>query len=318
MKVLITGGAGFIGTAVAEALLAKNIEVRAMDISKSPLAGIEKFEGSILDRYSVSDAIEGCDAVIHLAGLLGVKKTEQMRLQCLNINIQGSINVFDACVRGRVKRILISSSSEVYGESGRDFIDEDTPLNPKSVYAASKIVAEEYLRAYGERFGLDFTIMRLFNVYGRGQITEFVIPRFVKMAQKDLPLTVYGDGRQIRSFCNVDDAADGVCRILMSDNARGEVFNIGNDTEAVSMAELARRVVKLSEKDLEIRFVNMEEAGRRSSREIYARRPDLTKARTLLGYAPNTTLDEGIRRLLADDNIPDGPFESLGFASTTR
>ena len=159
MKILITGGGGFIGTAVKNILIDNGHYVRLLDINLKDHSSenrVENIQGSILDKYIVSEAVKGCDAVIHLAAMLGVKKTDTLPLQCLNINIEGSVNIFDACVKERVKRIVFSSSSEVYGESSSEYISEDNPIKPKSVYAVTKIAGEEYLKAYAKNYNLDF------------------------------------------------------------------------------------------------------------------------------------------------------------------
>lgn len=312
MKVLITGGAGFIGSAIATELLANGIDVRLLDIRPSSNVPDTEFaQGSILDKYIVSEAVDGCDTVIHLAAMLGVRKTDQLPLQCLNINIEGSINVFDACVMHGVKKVIFSSSSEVYGEADSDFITEESPLKPKSVYAVSKIAAEQYLRGYARKYGFDSTVVRFFNVYGVGQVAEFVVPRFIKMAIENVAPTVYGTGDQVRSFCNTRDAARGVYLALTSGASSGEVFNIGNDSEPISIKELAQMVIDISGKDFEIEYREMGHSDREGGREIYMRRPDISKAKRLLGYEPRVRLEDGIRELFEKGNIAETFFEPV-------
>ncbi len=144
MKVLVTGGGGFIGSSVARCLLDNGIDVRIIDIMESDVNGVEKIKGSILDQNVVSEAVRGCDAVIHLAAMLGVRKTEIERLDCLNINIVGTVNMLEACVKDGVKRIVFSSSSEIYGEPDISPIKEESEKKPKSVYALTKLISEEY------------------------------------------------------------------------------------------------------------------------------------------------------------------------------
>src|SRR3989338_5393002 len=214
-KVLITGGCGFIGTAVARHFYNSGFRVRTFDIVE-PIKAIDEH-------------------VIHLAAMLGVKRTEHSRMQCLDVNISGTKNVLDAAVRAGIKKIVFSSSSEVYGEPLKTPISEEHRVHPKSVYAVTKLAGEEYLRAYKKEYGLDYTIVRFFNIYGPGQVAEFVMPKFIKLVLNNQPPTVNGDGKQIRSFCYVDDAAEGVRLALMSKKSNSEIFNIGNDKAVVSI-----------------------------------------------------------------------------------
>jgi len=312
MKVLVTGGGGFIGSSVARCLLSNGVDVRIIDIMESNINGVEKIKGSILDQNIVSEAVRGCDAVIHLAAMLGVRKTEIERLDCLNINIVGTVNILEACVKDGIKRIVFSSSSEIYGEPDITPIKEESEKKPKSVYALTKLISEEYLAAYHKRYGLNYSIIRFFNVYGIGQVAEFVLPRFVKAVLEDNSPVVYGSGDQVRSFCYMDDAAKGVYLALTKDEANGEVFNIGNDEE-ISMTDLARKVIEISGKDTKIQYVNMAEADRSEGRDILFRKPDISKARKLIGYSPQVCLDDGIRKLINHGNIPGSWFEPMNY-----
>jgi len=314
MKILITGGGGFIGSAVSRILVENGHKVRLLDINLRESSGskdIENIQGSILDKYIVSEAVKGCDAVIHLAAMLGVRKTDELRLQCLNINIEGSVNIFDACVKERVQRIIFSSSSEVYGESNSEYISEDSPIQPKSVYAVSKIAAEEYLKAYAKNYGFEYSIVRFFNVYGCGQVAEFVLPRFVHMVMNDTSPVIYGSGEQIRSFCYMDDAAQGIYKVLTNSNGVNQVFNIGNNNEPISIKELALNVIKLSGKKLEPKFIEMENSDRENGREIFTRRPDISRAQDLLNYNPEVSLNNGILKVINSGDIAETWYEPI-------
>ncbi|MBP7828509.1 MAG: NAD-dependent epimerase/dehydratase family protein [Kiritimatiellae bacterium] len=313
-RILITGGAGFIGQAVIRTFrqVYPESSLRAMDLVKAPGDDIERYTGSILDANDINRAVQDCDYVVHLAAMLGVKRTEAQRLECLTVNIQGTLNVLDACVKNRVKKIVFSSSSEIYGEPFENPIREVTPASPKSVYAVTKLAGEEYLRAYRERYGLRFSVVRFFNVYGPGQVAEFVMPRFIKAVMEDKPPVVYGAGNQIRAFCYVDDAAAGVVRALLNDKADGEAFNIGNDLEPVSMRELAGRVITLLGKPMKPVLVEMSQSDRSAGREIHERFPDISKARRVLAYEPTVSLDEGVRRTAAA-----GPIEASWYDPMT-
>lgn len=310
-KILVTGGAGFIGSAIIKHMVEKGHEVVAYDLVKCNVDGAKSHIGSILDMNELGIAMRGCDYVVHLAAMLGVRRTEIKRMACLNINIQGTINVLENCVKEKVKKVLFSSSSEVYGEQIKIPITEENPVNPKSIYAVTKLAGEEYLQAYKQVYGLDYSIVRFFNVYGPGQVAEFVMPRFIKAVSEGLSPTIYGTGEQARAFCYVEDAARGAALALFSDKASGEVFNIGNDQATISMKELAESVIKISGKNIELKFVDMGQSDREEGREILKRVPSIEKARSVLGYEPSVSVEEGIRKVMANGEIKETWFEPL-------
>lgn len=300
-RILITGGSGFIGSWVIDDLRRRypDVQIRAMDLARVERDDVESHVGSILDVNSVNEAVRGCDFVLHMAAMLGVKKTETKRVECLNANIVGTLNVLDACVKERAKKIVFMSSSEVYGDQATLPISESDPVNPKSVYAITKLVGEEYCRAYEKRYGLNFSIVRFFNVYGPGQVAEFVISKFAMAVRDgDVP-TVYGNGEQVRAFNFVEDAARGVVEMLFQDAANGETINIGNDSEPISMRDLAARVLTVAGRPEEQpRFIPMADSDRDEGREIQRRAPDVSKAREVLGFEALVSLDDGLRRVL--------------------
>ncbi|MDO8577328.1 MAG: NAD-dependent epimerase/dehydratase family protein [Candidatus Wildermuthbacteria bacterium] len=320
-KILITGGGGFIGTALARNLAAKGFEIRLFDIDytsrdllckkQGNCPAVEQVRGSVLDATSVGNAAKGCDYVIHLAALLGVRRTEMKRIECLNTNILGTVNVLEACLKEGVKKILFSSSSEVYGEIDGMPVREDSRKQPISVYGVTKLAGEEYLKAYSARYGLKYAIVRFFNVYGPGQVAEFVVPRFIKRVSEDKAPVIYGDGSQIRSFCFVEDAAEGAAKALLDPMGDNQAFNIGNDTEPISMKDLAQRVVSLAGKKLEPEYVSMTESDRETEREIKRRIPCIDKARDLLKYVPQISLAQGIKMVIDTDCIIDSWFENV-------
>ncbi len=302
MKVLVTGGAGFIGSHVSERLAKEGFEVCVFDLfnqfkNKKFSENIKCCYGSILDSTCLSQAIKGCDYVVHLAAMIGVKNTELNRLDCLTINTQGTINVLDACVKENVKKIVFSSSSEVYGEQTVFPITEKNELKPKSVYGLTKAISEEYLKAYKQRYDLNYSIIRFFNVYGINQAKKFVIPIFVDNVLNDKNPVVFGNGEQIRAFCNVEDASNGVLLALTKKEANEKVFNICNNSEPISMKLLAEKVIKLSGKKLNPKFVNMENSDRTNAREIFKRVPSGQLAKKILGFEAKISLDEGLKRM---------------------
>lgn len=298
-KVLVTGAGGFIGTKVVQELWDRGCEVYYFDVIDPKIEGIKRLNlGTILDQYDLALAVKGCDYSIHLAALLGVYKTDNSRLETLHVNIQGTLNFIEACVKEGVKKIVFSSSSEVYGDQEKFPITEENPLNPKSVYAVSKIAGEEYLKAYAGMYPFQYNIVRLFNVYGEYQREEFVLPKFVQRIVDNEPPVIYGDGEQNRSFCYVADAARGLVDALLSET-QGEIFNIGNDREPISIKDLAYKLVRLSGKSLQPEFIDYEESDRESSREIGKRVPSIEKAKQVLGYEPRYSLEYGLKQMIA-------------------
>jgi UDP-glucose 4-epimerase len=298
-KVLVTGAGGFIGTKVVQELWNRGCEVYYFDVIDPKIEGIKRLNlGTILDQYDLALAVKGCDYAIHLAALLGVYKTDNSRLETLHVNIDGTLNFIEACVKEGVKKIVFSSSSEVYGDQEKFPIKEENPLNPKSVYAVSKIAGEEYLKAYAEMYPFQYNIVRLFNVYGEYQREEFVLPKFVQRVVNNEPPVIYGDGEQNRSFCYVADAARGIVDALLSET-QGETFNIGNDREPISIKDLAYKLIRLSGKSLQPEFIDYEESDRESSREIGKRIPSIEKAKRILSYEPRYSLEYGLKQMIA-------------------
>jgi UDP-glucose 4-epimerase len=303
-KILVTGGMGFIGSSLVRQLVAYsqehslNLEIRTMDIMRPEIPAVQCLQGSVLDITDLSKAARDCDYIVHLAALLGVRNSETRRLDCLNINIMGTLNVLNAAIQDRVKKIVFASSSEVYGDQQIFPIKETNPVNPKSVYAVSKLAGEEYVRAYGLRYGIKYSILRFFNVYGPGQVGEFVVPRFVMAVQNGEPPAIYGDGQQKRAFCYVDDVANGIVKALFSDKANGETINLGNNTEVYSILEVAQKAIKASGRSgLEPRFTPAADSDRTPEREVYERVPDISKAQQLLGFSPTSSLDTGLQKM---------------------
>lgn len=300
-RILVTGSAGFIGTALVRRLLQertrKPLEVHAFDIRPTEVGECRSFQGSILDPADLERAMQGCDMVVHLAAFLGVKMSDQHRLKCLETNVTGTKNVLDACLANSVRKLIFTSSSEVYGENGVSPFSETSPLRPKSVYAVSKLAGEEYVKAYAIHYGLDYSILRPFNVYGPGQTEEFVIPRFVRAAIEGRPPLVYGTGQQVRAFCSVDDIVEGLTLSLFSPNANGEVFNLGNDSGFISILELGHKIVALSKnRGLAPQLVPYEKADRTAERDVNWRVPQIQKAKQVLSYTPKVELDDGLFR----------------------
>ncbi|MBI2125422.1 NAD-dependent epimerase/dehydratase family protein [Candidatus Woesearchaeota archaeon] len=297
-RILVTGGSGMIGNEVVKQLLRAGHKVHVLDLYPIKIEGITHFKGSILEKESIMHAIDSCEYVVHFAALLGVANSTRNPLECLDVNILGTRNVLECCVANNIKRIIFSSSSEVYGDALRVPIKEEEVFQPKSEYGASKVVGEEYIKAFSKKFNLDYVILRFFGVYGPLQVNNFVVPLFVHNVLNDIPLQVYGDGKQIRAFTHVEDVAAATVKAIFSEQASKQVFNIGNAASETNILELAKLVLKVSGKGEEPVLVPFENSDRTKEREIFKRVPDTSKAKDILGFEAKVGLEEGIRRMI--------------------
>lgn len=297
-RVLVTGGSGFIGTAVCRELLRRNHQVDVFDLKPPTVAGVGFVRGDILDSTALAAALQGHDGCIHLAAVLGVQRTDADPLGTLTFDLEGTRRVLDAASVAGVKRFGFASSSEVYGEPDRVPIREDDKKGPKSVYGIAKLASEAYVHAYHVSKGMGAAITRLFNVYGPGQPENFAMSAFAKGAVEGR-IRVFGDGTQVRAFCHVEDAARGIVGAFDSDLAFG-TYNIGNPAEPIEMAALADLMSSLSGNRVEIVREPFDATKNRAAeREIQRRVPSIDRARGLLGYEPRVPLKEGAASVLA-------------------
>ena len=316
-KVLVTGGAGCIGMPLCKKLVEQGCEVVIFDLFEQiilvdKLIGpkIEKFCGSILDKTCLRDAMQGCDAIIHLAAHLGVARTENNKLRCLDINIEGTKNVLEAaCNYGKIKKIVFASSSEVYGEPMSNPIKETDITQGKTVYAISKLAGEELVKAYSEEFSkFEFSILRYFNTYGPHQIAQFVIPKFISNVMSDKSPIVYGNGFQERSFNFSEDTAQATSDCLFSNSTNNQILNIGNSQEPINLIDLANLIIKLCKKEnlVKVKVIKgFENSDRQFSREIFKRYCDTTKAKKLINYEPKVFLKEGLLKVIKSGILKD-------------
>ena len=316
MRVLVTGGAGFIGSHLADALLARADSVILLDnLSTGRLENIEHLRqrddvefvlGSILNADLVDDVMSRVDICFHLAAAVGVQLIVDKPLESLATNIRGSEIVFEKAHKHGT-RVLVTSTSEIYGKNTSDRLSEEddrilgSPLKSRWSYSEAKAIEEILAYTYWRQKGLQTYIVRLFNTVGPRQTGHYgmVIPRFVGQAIKGEPLTVYGDGQQTRCFCHVGDVVGGLVAISDHSEASGRAYNLGGSQE-VSMEQLARRVIDLAGSDSKIRFVPYDEAYEEGFEDMARRVPDTTRARELVGFVPTVDLD-GIIRSVVDD-----------------
>lgn len=295
MKILITGGSGFIATPLIKHLLEKGYGIKVIDIKKPDIThkSLEFVNKSILSN--ITKDIKGCDAVFHFAALLGVDNSDKRPLDTMKINLEGSVNVFKSAIDAGVKRIVYSSSSEVYGEPRELPIREDSVKGPVSTYGVSKLASEIYAKAYNQEFGTDIKIVRFFNVYGPGQQENWVVPIFISKALRNESIKVFGNGNQTRCFTYVEDVADGVSKVFEKGGS-GEIYNIGNN-QPTTILELAQTIKELTGSKSEIIKAGFGKETRLKEREIEYRIPDISKIKSL-GWQPRTMIKEGIRKIL--------------------
>ncbi len=315
MRALITGGAGFIGSHLADALIARGDSVIVLDDlstgrreNGAHLQDHPEYTfhlGTILDAAHVQAVMSECDVVFHLAAAVGVKHVIDNPLQSLITNIRGTETVLEAANYYK-RRAIIASTSEVYGKNESDSLSEETNriMGPTQIsrwgYAATKAVDEFLSLAYYREKQLPLSIARLFNTVGPRQIGTYgmVIPRFVNAALLGHTLQIFGDGQQRRCFAYVGDVIDGLLAIAETSAALGEVFNLGN-TEEISIEALARKIIDLTGSASQVEFIPYEAAYEEGFQDMRRRVPDISKARRLLGYEPAVGLDELLQLIIA-------------------
>jgi len=316
MKVLITGGAGFIGSHLSEALLARGDTVYVLDNLST--GSIENIEGlkedrrfhytieSIMNEPVVAELIDRVDVVYHLAAAVGVRLIVESPVNTIETNVHGTEMVLKLANKKK-KKVLIASTSEVYGKNNTVPFHEDADLvmgattKGRWSYACSKAIDEFLALAYHKEKKLPVVVFRLFNTVGPRQTGRYgmVIPNFVKQAILGHPLTVFGDGNQSRCFGYVTDVVGALIQLAENDAAVGEVFNIGNAKEEISILELARRVKARTQSKSEIVMVPYDKAYEEGFEDMHRRIPDTTKLTKLTGYQPKVGLDEILDRVIA-------------------
>jgi len=314
MKALITGGAGFIGSHLAERLLDNGNEVTVLDdLSTGRLENIQGFrdraelqfvKGDIRDSTLVQLLTSRCDVVFHLAAAVGVQLIADDPVHTIETNIAGTEVVLEAANKfGR--KILLASSSEIYGKSEKvpfgeddDFVLGGTAFS-RWAYACSKAIDEFLGQAFHQQYGLGVIAARFFNTIGPRQTGRYgmVVPRFVQWALKNEPIQIYGTGRQTRCFCYVGDLVDAVIALMRCEQAAGEVFNVGS-TEEVTMEALADRIIAITGSRSRKEFVPYAVAYGRPIEDMMRRVPNTQRIRNLIGWQPKTNLDQTLRTIV--------------------
>ena len=314
MRILISGGAGFIGSHLADHLLANGHNLVLLDdLSTGRLSNVDHLMvrsdvqfvlGSILNADLVDSLISRVDVVYHLAAAVGVELIVEKPLQSLMTNIRGSEIVFEKAHKHGT-RILVTSTSEIYGKNTSDRLSEEddrilgSPLKSRWSYSEAKAIDEILAYTYWREKGLETVIVRLFNTVGPRQTGSYgmVIPRFVSQALRNEPITVYGTGEQTRCFCFVGDVVKGMVDLCNHPQAYGRVFNLGG-SEEVSMKELAQRIIEASGSSSRLDFIPYDVAYEEGFEDMQRRVPDTTRAHDLIGFQPTVGLDEIIRLVI--------------------
>ena len=305
-RIVITGGAGFIGTALVQRVLDEN-QVVVYDnghrnaLKDSPVLShpnLTVIRGDVLDQDGVRRAVEGADYVVHLAAIAGVDTVLRMPVTTMNVNIIGTFNVLEASrACSNLKRFIDFSTSEVFGAYAYKVREGDiTSLGAvgeaRWTYAVSKLATEHWAHNYYHQYGMPTVSIRPFNIYGPGQVGEGAIHRFIVQALRHEDVTIHNDGSQIRAWCYIDDMVDAILAALESPEAVGQAFNVGNPRSVVTIHNLAHQIVRLAGSRSEITHI------RWNNVDVELRIPDIDKARQLLGFEPKVDLEDGLLRTI--------------------
>ena len=300
MRIVVTGGAGFIGSHLVRRLVGKGWDTIVLDdFSSGRMENLDEIRGSdglrvvkgdIRDGKVVNHVLDGVDAVVHLAAFVDPAGSVRRPLETNDINVNGTLNMLDACAKKKVGKFVFASSAGVYGDGNPLPVREDCDLRPVSPYAASKVSAEYYCRMFAECYGLRSVILRFFNVYGPGQgLNDYagVITKFVNNVLRGEPLTVYGDGSQTRDFINVADVISAVEKALVYESLKTDVFNVCTG-KSVSINDLAQYVCEALGKDLKVLH------ARPRAGDILHSYGDWTKAQSKLKFEASVDFREGL------------------------
>ncbi|MCK4887220.1 MAG: SDR family NAD(P)-dependent oxidoreductase [Planctomycetes bacterium] len=314
MNVLITGGAGFIGSHLAEALLNSGQEVVVVDnLSTGRLENIADFQGNISFEFYEADVrdesvldglVEKCDCVYHLAAAVGVQLIADRPVHTIKTNIEGTEIALELCNKYK-RKIMIASSSEVYGKSEKipfcendDIVLGSTNLSRWS-YACSKAIDEFLGLAFCDQYGLDVVICRFFNTIGPRQSGQYgmVVPRFVRQALTGAPVEIYGNGKQSRCFCYISDVIDAVVGLMNNGKSAGKVYNVGRNEE-ITIEKLADKIIKMTGSSSKKVFIPYERAYGKAIDDMMRRVPDVGRINKTIGWQAKTTLDDALQAII--------------------
>jgi UDP-glucose 4-epimerase len=305
MNIVITGGAGFIGSHLAEWLLTAGANVAIADtflngskiehLRHNPLLSVHNAD--VRDYSAMSSIIKpDTDYVFHLACVVGVEETQDHPLEVLDVEILGTRNILKVASEKGVKRVIAASSSEVYGDTTQPMV-EDGKYSPRSTYAIAKQIAEEYCASFYQQTGLEYTLLRYFNVYGPRQDDRFVVSRFIDQSLSGKPITIYGDGKQTRDFTYINDSIAMTLLAAINENTKCQALNSGTG-KSVSINQLAEEISRLINKDTP-KFEYRNYGGNRPIEiEVFNRIANTVKSEKLLSYKPEVQLPEGLSKCI--------------------
>jgi len=301
MNILLTGGAGFIGSHLVDRLSDTENDIIVLDNFSKYYSGkednirgwrrknnIKLVYGSILDKNKLNELTENIGIVVHLAAQPGVRYSIKHPLEVARININGTINVLEACVKNDVKKFVFGSSSSVYGDVKKLPAREDYICNPISPYGASKLAGEKYCYYYSKIYGIKIPMLRFFTVYGPRQRPDMAINKFVDSVMKEKTTMVYGDGSQTRDFTYIDDIVDGII-LAIKKNIKTDAFNLGGGNN-ISVNELISLIAEYTEKKVEIRYIEKQKG------DVKDTLADNTKSRKVLKWKPKTDIRCGLKK----------------------
>jgi|694.fasta_scaffold19102_6 UDP-glucose 4-epimerase len=316
-NIFITGALGLVGKELIKSLLKEEkYNLLCVDLKKQVFRN-QKFikenkkknlrfiKCDILDKDKILNITKGQDCIVHLAAMLGVENTEKNIKKCWDINVQGVQNIIDACSKNKIKKIIFSSSSEVYGEAKKSYIDEQQPLLGRNIYACSKIAGENIiLNNQIKNKKINYTIFRLFNTYGQGQVAQFFIPKICKLHRENKKIIINGKGNQIRGYSYASDIAKGIKLSILKNISKNKIYNIGNSSEVYSLLGVLRKLNKIKnfDKNNILYKRNFKNTDRIKNREIFKRICNAKKIKKELGFVTKIKLIDGLKMTICRKN----------------
>lgn len=301
LKILVTGGCGFIGRHLVRGLEKKGYKVKIYDNLSNSIRNSSKkdddkisfIKGDILEIDNLSNALSDCNFVIHLAAMISVKESIKDPTKTYMINVEGTKKLLQACLQKNIKNLIAISSAAVYGEN-EEMITEESPTNPVSPYGKSKLIMEKEIINFSKKHKINSIILRIFNVYGTGQSDEYtgVITKFIENIRRDKPIEIYGDGTQTRDFISIEDVVESILNSIENIvGKRGRIFNIASG-KSEKIKDVAQYIVKSANKDFKINY------QRAKKGDIKKSQTKIERAKEELGFTPITSLKSGIKKLV--------------------
>ncbi len=303
MKIFVTGGAGFIGSALVKSFLEKNYEVTFFDnfsnsseenISHLLNKGVSLVKGDITNYENLQKALNNCDLVVHLAAQISVEESIKKPELTHSINVGGTENLLKACVANKVNKIILASSAAVYGQPKEFPLTESSPISPISPYGQSKVEMEKLLEEFSKNYGLNGISLRFFNIYGKDQTDEYagVITKFMKNISENKPLIIFGDGSNTRDFISIDDVIDSIHNAIEKiEGKKGNYYNVATGN-FISIKELAELMLSISDKNLDIKYEPPKKG------DILHSQTSINLLQKELGFYPKIKLRDGLKKLL--------------------